>query len=1313
MKSGGPWNLKGSRPPPRAAARDAAQKPGVSLGEWLNSVVQSSQDGDLAEENGRRLPPSEKPRHHRDRIHHDETRVRYEGRPYRDERSADREEHRRNSNERRHEHGDHWRDRHDHSRRHERHHDPREIARDEIRHEEARHEEARREAAREERRLTHVHAEAKRDAIREDAHCENPRRDALHEAEWREAIREPERRVEAADEAAAQQADQEAAAREQSRREIAREEARREQAREDAAREERRLETVREEARREAARAREGLGGVNERLDQLTQQLDRLAHAQATRQRAMLARLNEPAELPKPQQLTGAPAPRRRTKPEPVLSIDDAVAEITARQRVLDSETAAPLSAIAPDLADADGPSAPAAAPAAPMGNAASRPARLAEAGTPGRAPLHSAALDAAIVQASPPAPAMDLSVLEAHLRQITARIDALQPAGDIEKAIAAVRTDLAEIGRQLGEALPRRALESLEIEVKALGERIDHSRQCRVDPNTLAGLERGLAEVREALRTLTPAENLVGFDETVKALTQKLDMIPAREDPSALQQLEAAIDGLRGVVTHVASNDTLARVAEDVRALASQVDRIANSTTAVHGVSPLGQHFGDLPGPADGVPGDAATRNAVSALGQRIDTLTAALAASGEAGQATPRDLEKLLAGLTEKLERLQLTNTDQAALAPLEDRIAGLVQRFDASDARLGHLDAIERGLADLLVHVDEIRVMKGGAAPAPQEFPAVATIERDVAEIKQSERHTQDTLEAVQGIVEHLVDRLATIEGSLHREWEPRAAPVAQSQPAHGPALVPAAHEAEFADAAQAAVSASSATLFGPPPSPSAPALISAEPPASPSANARPAIDPSLPPDHPLEPGFTSSRPRTASAAERIADSEAAIGSAKPPVISDAERPNFIAAARRAAQAAAWEPPRSKPRGGAGAEQTTAAPSKLSQNVRKLIVAGSVVLILVGCIRIATKLFLDGSNSGATSQSPSEQIAPSAAPPQQAIPSQPKQPSSSAAPALPPSATAPALPLPTPAPAVPPSMAPAKTTMPGRQSMRHADDQTAEATVTRPGGGKPGAVGLPSWAVPDITGALPSPQVAPGVMPAAGQAAAVVDDKLPVTIGNAALRKAAAAGDPAAAYEIATRFAEGSGVLQNDEETAHWLQHAADHGLAPAQFRLGGIYEKGLGVKKDLARARDLYLAAAQQGNGNAMHNLAVLYAEGVDGPPDYDQAAMWFRKAADHGIRDSEYNLGILYARGIGVKQDNSESYKWFALAAKEGDKDAAGKRDQIASRLDPQSLAAARLAVQNWSPEAQPDDAINVKTMPAWDAPAKSAQTAKP
>jgi localization factor PodJL len=46
MKSGGPWNLRGLRPDARAAARDAARRSGMSVGEWLNTVIEPTEAED-------------------------------------------------------------------------------------------------------------------------------------------------------------------------------------------------------------------------------------------------------------------------------------------------------------------------------------------------------------------------------------------------------------------------------------------------------------------------------------------------------------------------------------------------------------------------------------------------------------------------------------------------------------------------------------------------------------------------------------------------------------------------------------------------------------------------------------------------------------------------------------------------------------------------------------------------------------------------------------------------------------------------------------------------------------------------------------------------------------------------------------------------------------------------------------------------------------------------------------------------------------------------------------------------------------------
>lgn len=975
--------------------------------------------------------------------------------------------------------------------------------------------------------------------------------------------------------------------------------------------------------------------------------------------------------------LRAVAAPRRREAPEPALSIDDAVAEITARQRALDGEQS---------VADR--------APAPPP-------------------------------PAFEPAPTVDFSALQSQLREITTRIEALKPASDVGSAITALRGDLADIGRQLSEALPRRAVESLESEIKALSARIDHSRQAGTDPDALAGLEHGLAEVREALHGLTPAENLAGFNEAVGALAQKVDMILARDDPAALQQLEAAIGGLRGVVSHVASNDTLAQVADDVRALGALVDGIANNAATGHAVSALEQRIDTLVdgiahnapnGHAfsaleqrietlvNGIANNAPTSHAISGLEQRIDTLAAALHASSEASQAVPRDLEKLLAGLIDKLEWVQLTHTDHAALAHLEDRIAMLVKRFDASEARLNQFEAVERGLADLLVHVEQLRGLEADAPRAARFAPAPASahaLGQDFAEFEQSDRRREDALEAGQEPAEH-VDHLAAIESHLYDTVPSHAAAMPETQAFDEATLEPPITPDPITLAAVPAPIEAAAAIV-----PVAPAPL---PPAAAAPAARAPIDPSLPPHHPLEPGSAGARSRpSASAAERVAASEAAIASTKPPVIADPGRPNFIAAARRAAQAAAWEPPGAKAKAEPSVDQK-AGPSKLSQRLRKLVMMGSALLIALGCLRIGIRLFDENRPIGPVPVQSEHAAAPAT---RAALAPAPivKQPAPASGPAA---AAAPPVPLPDPnaaaAPQPEPQPAPAKAAKPPHESLLQDAERPAVAAATKTDGGQPAANGLPLWATPDITGTLPRSVSAPGNQPA--DAAAATDDKLPAAIGDPALRQAALGGDAAAAYEVAGRFAEGHGVPQNQVAAAHWLERAAKQGLVPAQFRLGGLYEKGIGVKKDLIRARELYLAAAERGNGKAMHNLAVLYAEGIDGTPDYKDAAQWFGKAADHGLRDSQYNLGILYARGIGVSQNYAESYKWFALAADQGDHDAATKRDDVASHLDAQALAAARLAVKNFKPAPQPDDAINVRTASAWQPAAKPQHPAQ-
>ena len=188
----------------------------------------------------------------------------------------------------------------------------------------------------------------------------------------------------------------------------------------------------------------------------------------------------------------------------------------------------------------------------------------------------------------------------------------------------------------------------------------------------------------------------------------------------------------------------------------------------------------------------------------------------------------------------------------------------------------------------------------------------------------------------------------------------------------------------------------------------------------------------------------------------------------------------------------------------------------------------------------------------------------------------------------------------------------------------------------------------------------------------------------IGSADLVVAAQSGDVAAAFEIATRYADGLRVEQDMKLARFWYGPAARGGVAVAQYHLGSFYERGLGGPKDLTKAADWYQRAADQGNINAMHNLAVLMSEGGERGPNHAKALQWFTAAANYGVADSQYNLGVIYARAAGPDQDLIESYKWFAVAAATGDGDAAKRRDEVAELLGQQDLGRARARFQAWA-----------------------------
>ena len=1017
--------------------------------------------------------------------------------------------------------------------------------------------------------------------------------------------------------------------------------------------------------------------------------------------------------------------------------LDATLAEIAARQRALDH--------------DAPAAAAPAAQPAPPpvhLDTAAEAPLQ------PGLAPLAERLdalgrrMDQILNEPLPRDAEPDRSGIAAELKRLSERIDEVnKPQGDAlerelktlsgrieamrreiaeretaqtEKAVAELRADIAQIAARLGDLAPRRAVETLEAEIHALGDRVANVQAKGIPADSLAQL---VADFERTVTGLTPAE---GFADELRALSRKLDQVKARggSDEVSLDRLTDEILSVRELVAGAATREAVEALSDQVAVLAERLEAMA----------PPANHAEAITAAIEARIEDIASR--LEKASRRPGPAVAAI--------ANPQ-LEEALRRLADKLDESHSHSHDPKVLAEIEKHVLALAAKIDAADARFGQLGTIERGLSDLFVQMEEMRASTLDAAEraardavadlnkaGPEAEAAVEALKSDIDALRHaqvaSEDRTVGSLDAVHQTLERVLRRIAEIDPSARAsgkaETETQTVKITPApQPASRPivpppapaAVQPPAPTAPNQTQLQAGASAPKA-VRGPAPKPAeAPAAAGIDLPLEPGSGA-PRLRAPAPGATPMggsKADFIAAARRAAQAASEASLSAPASADDKPASLFARMRGAFargkaepaetpapapaLAPAINSLRAVRTTPPAADPLPAAVAALTTerdapvadeaGAGSRLASS-RRTIVIGIAAALLVVAAGVSTwqNLRLRAPDTAGT-------VAPNLAAPQSPA-------DGNAAPASAPAAHEQA-----PADAAPAAVTPASGDAPATSPAEPAAPPAPPAPP-REDTGAPATTG--SIASPARVG-LPGTSVSSSGWQAVGRAG-----ERPATI-PAALKSAAEGGNPAAAFELGTRYLEGRGVQVSAAEAASWYQRAADAGLAPAQYRLGSLYEKGTGVTRDLNRARGLYEKAAAAGNGKAMHNLAVMFAQGaLSERPDYRTAAQWFRRAAEHGVTDSQFNLGILYARGLGVDQSLAESYKWFALAALGGDQDAGKKRDEVAGRLDQQTMVAARLAVETFQVKAEPEAAVRV-AMPAggWGDEPRAAPTPPP
>ncbi|TBC92741.1 hemagglutinin [Rhizobium leguminosarum] len=838
--------------------------------------------------------------------------------------------------------------------------------------------------------------------------------------------------------------------------------------------------------------------------------------------------------------------------------------------------------------------------------------------------------------------------------------------------------------------------MQRLESRLAALADQIDlmsHDAANRVNPADELAMR--LEALTGRVEELTKVEATSRLDERLEHLSYLLERTqetaPQPDLTGTLSDISRKIDALE----NGAVNDVLAQRLDH---LARRIDEMAHQ-----------QQAPALAAVAD----DGAFRR----LEGRLSDIAARLEESTSAAPTDPRALKNLEDQIA-NLSALMSAPRESAVIPPELDQRMGAIEDYMATSDE--YIIEAARQAAEAVVEAYSRHGGPQGVMPAA-DMSALTALAEDLRHLedisRDSEERTHKTFQALHETLVHIADRLDGMEdrgrpvaqmpvADVDFDVDPYALMVAEAEMNRTPAAAPTAKAspvirtaevaAEPAAPAQAtAMSGTSAIAIEAATRTEAATAARAQAPAKASllaslgkrllpgkkaesrATERPMIDPApsidptdvVPTDAAnelLEPG--SGAPDVKKILERVRASQSA---ARGKPAGETDRADYIAAARRAAQAAAMEvdanPKQAavKPeKKGANADKAgkasdkTGKTSAFSRYRRPILLAVGAVLLAIMAFPLARTL-----TSGERAPQPPAEVS--------ALTGAAENP-------------APALPEATPAQ---PDAAALGTTAPAAEAVPPVAEQ-AQPQATPPVGGDHltdmtplDGEGAATFAAPGPSGAA---QETSGFVPAPAPQAAIT---IPDTVQPKSLANAASGGDALALFEIGARYSDGrNGMTVDQKQAASWYQLAADKGFAPAQYRLGSMYEKGNGVERDIAKAKGFYEQAANQGNASAMHNLAVLYASGALGQQDYTTAASWFTKAANLGITDSQFNLAILCARGNGVPADLEESYKWFAIAAKGGDKDAAQKRDEVAKAMKPDQLERARAKADLWKAE---------------------------
>ena len=538
---------------------------------------------------------------------------------------------------------------------------------------------------------------------------------------------------------------------------------------------------------------------------------------------------------------------------------------------------------------------------------------------------------------------------LEAAIRNLTQQIEASRSDGIRETVLQPLERLVGDLRLALAEADPRTTFRGLENEVKKLGTKLDSIGRIGFDPSALNVIDTRTREIRDILSAdvfqSAPVERI---GRQLEALTERVDYLRDAPRLEAVRQdsdLSAVANELR-LLTGERGASAFAKIEDQLAAITAKVDEAL---------------------------AEARDETRYTALANRINDVHLELAErlAQAAPQLDMRALESLVRGLADKIDAVRAPEADNRAIEALQRQVSEFAARLDRTDTSVPVLASLEHSIGELFAELERTRdssfaaaeraarhvldeaLNRKGIAPEPQAF------EHDLIELRSMQdeagRRTMATLNAVHETLERVVDRLATVETEIADVRTQRPADLLASGPA--PNFAPASGRAREPFVASRAQMRPELATVG-------------------------AVNSDLGPDEDflIEPGRGFPRGRDRADDNDAGNRPAASNSFDAPEASSG-RAGFIAAARRAAQAAQMEsdPSISRPalstEGTAGLVEQTR--TFINNHKRPVVLSVAALFLAMGAYAVVKAVVHPPIDSRGSQADPTGQVPPAHAP------------------------------------------------------------------------------------------------------------------------------------------------------------------------------------------------------------------------------------------------------------------------------------------------------------------------------------------------